>query len=236
MKKVIHRSYERKICGKNWIRIAASFRPDMPLEQRHFGYLIALDEAIIEPAAKGFGMHPHNNLEIISVILKGQLIHEDSMGNRVICQAGDVQLLSAGTGILHNEYNASDHEYIEMLQIWILPQLKNIMPTYHYQSGKKLQDKNCFYPIIAPQKKVHCLPINQQAYIYWGRFDATVTETYHIHKATHGIYFFVLEGEVAIDNEILQTRDAIGLTIFETVSFTTLVATQLLIIEVPMYT
>jgi hypothetical protein len=234
MKKIIHRAYQRKIEDLGWIRIATSLKSEFSVtEQRHFGCLIRLDDTILQPGARGFGMHSHNNLEIVSIVLKGQLLHEDSVGHRIICQAGDIQVISAGSGIMHNESNASEHDSVEILQIRILPSKKNFMPSYQHLAALNIPQNNCQL-LIAPNAEKSILKINQNAYLYQGHFDAHYSYRYHLKKSVHGVYFFVLSGKLKVGDEILERRDGLGLYFFQEVDVLALDKSQVLVIEVPM--
>ncbi|MCV6638232.1 pirin family protein [Candidatus Albibeggiatoa sp. nov. NOAA] len=235
MKKIIHRAYQRKIEDLGWIRIATSLKPELSAaEQRHFGCLVRLDDTMLQPGARGFGMHSHNNVEIISIVIKGQLLHEDSVGHRAICQAGDIQVTSAGSGIMHNESNASEHDGVEVLQIRILPSKKNLMPSYQNLASQDIPRNQCQLLIAPNTKQKKVLQINQDAYFYRGHFDAHFSYRYHLKKSVNGVYFFILSGKLKVGDEVLERRDGLGLYFFQEVDVLALEKSEVLVIEIPM--
>jgi len=248
MAKIVHRANERRFHDMGWMSIAASFRQDMPsLDRQQFGSLVTIDDTIVLPAAKGFGMHPQQNLEIINWVLKGALVHENSLGHQDIAYAGDLQLISSGSGILHHEYNYSDSEAVELLQIWILPKEQNTIPHYTALSRPELKWDNRFKTLIVPQLSqlppcaatppvnAEQLGILQDAYVAMGYFEAQAQGYYTLQQAINGLYIMVISGTIAITAERLTAKDAMGLTEIETVHFQALTATQLLAIEVPLH-
>jgi quercetin 2,3-dioxygenase len=235
MHKIIHRSYQRKLEDLGWARIATSLRVELSAsEPMHFGCLVRLDDAVLRPNARGFGMHPHSNMEIVSVVLKGQLLHEDSIGGRAVCKAGDIQLISSGSGIMHNESNPSEQEVVEMLQIWILPQKKNQLPTYQHLAAQNLTENRCQLLVSHQPQEKNILKINQIANIYRGVFAANYVYRYHLKLPTHGVYFFVLSGKLKINDEILEKRDGLGLSFFQEINVQSLEPSEVLVLEVPL--
>ncbi len=236
MKKIIHRAYQRRIDDLGWIRIATSMKPELfsATEQKHFGCLVRLDDAILQPGAHGFGMHSHNNVEIISIVLKGQLLHEDSVGHRSICQAGDIQITSAGSGIMHNESNASDSDCVEVLQIRILPNKKNLMPNYQHLAAQQISNNRCQLLVAPEPEQKNVLKINQNTFFHRGNFEAHYSYRYHLKKSIHGVYFFVLSGKIKVGDEILERRDGLGLYFFQEVDILSLEKSEILVIEIPM--
>jgi redox-sensitive bicupin YhaK (pirin superfamily) len=235
MKKIIHRAYQRRIEDLGWIRIATSLRPELTAaEQRHFGCLVRLDDTLLQPGARGFGMHSHNNVEIVSIILKGQLLHEDSIGHRAVCQMGDIQLTSAGSGIMHNESNASENDGVEILQIRILPGKKNLMPRYQHLASHNIPQNRCQLLIAPESEQQNILTINQDAYFHRGNFDAHFSYRYRLKKSIHGVYLFVLSGKLKVGDEILDRRDGLGLYFFQEVDVLALEKSDILVIEIPM--
>lgn len=235
MKKIIHRAYERKIEDLGWIRIATSLKPELSAaEQRSFGCLVRLDDAILQPGARGFGMHSHNNVEIVSIVLKGQLLHEDSTGHRAVCKPGDIQVISAGSGIMHNESNASEQDGVEILQIRILPSKKNFMPSYQHLAAQNIPQNHCQMLISPEGSKNRQLKINQDAYFYRGHFDADYSHRYQSKQSVHGVYFFVLSGKLKVGDDVLERRDGLGLYFFQEVDVLALEKSEVLLIEIPM--
>ncbi|WP_353570414.1 pirin family protein [Candidatus Albibeggiatoa sp. nov. BB20] len=235
MKKIIHQAYQRKIEDLGWIRIATSLNPKLSAaEQRHFGCLVRLDDTLLQPGARGFGMHSHNNVEIISIILKGQLSHEDSTGHRAVCQTGDIQVTSAGSGIMHNESNASEHDSVEVLQIRILPSKKNFMPSYQRLTTLDIPQNHCQLLVAPKPNSKNVLKINQDAYLYRGHFDAGYSYCYHMKKSVNGVYFFILSGKLQVGDDVLERRDGLGLYFFQDIDVLALEKSEILLIEVPM--
>jgi hypothetical protein len=204
-------------------------------ERMGFGLLRVINDDIVQPS-KGFGTHPHKNMEIVSIPISGELRHHDSMGNTQIIRAGEVQIMSAGTGISHSEYNGSDSDPVSFLQIWVLPKLQNIEPRYGQQLFSCNDRKNKFQVVVSPDKDSgdSAMRINQDAWFLRGDFDTGQTGSYEIKREGNGMYFFVIEGAVTIADEQLQRRDAIGIEGATIINFEVAEDCQLLIIDVPM--
>lgn len=235
MRKIVHRADTRKIQDKGWIRTACSFHADMPTsDQRHFGTLVAINETIMQAGSRGLGMHSHSNMELLSLVLSGTLGHEDSTGSRTSFSAGQMQLISCGTGILHNEYNCSETDPLTLLQLWISPSTYNIMPRYHNQLLQKINLHNQLHVVAAPVVARNRLRINQESYVAIGHLDKGVAIDYSLRRAVNGVYFLLLNGQVRIAEEILDSRDAIGLSEFQTAKIHALEQSELLAIQVPM--
>ena len=182
----------------------------------------------------GFGKHNHDNMEIISIPLQGSLAHSDSTGNEGVISTGDVQIMSAGSGIQHAEYNASETELVNFLQLWIIPKEKNIQPRYDQLSFTKEQLRNQLRPIVSATEKEGTLWINQDAELYLGEFDASIEISHDIKSANHGIYLFVIEGSLTIGDITLNKRDGIGIYDTDSVLATVHKHSKLLLIEVPI--
>lgn len=233
MKKIIQRAAERGTTEFGWLHSKHSFSFGQyynPLKER-FGLLRVLNDDIVEPG-EGFGTHHHDNMEIISIVLKGQLEHRDSMGNGSIINEGDVQVMSAGTGITHSEFNPSVNEEVNFLQLWIYPSDKGIEPRYDQK--KFIFSENELKKIVSNNKSGEELYIHQDASIYLGRFNKGKEYSFSNDKKEYGSYLFILEGSILLDTEILNKRDAIG--IYETDSFTlkTEMESKFILISVPM--
>jgi redox-sensitive bicupin YhaK (pirin superfamily) len=235
MRKIVHRADTRKIQDKGWIRTACSLHAEMPTpDQQCFGTLVAINETIMQASCRGLGMHSHSNLELLSLVLSGTLGHEDSTGNRTQFSAGQMQLISCGTGILHNEYNHSETDPLSLLQLWISPATYNIMPRYHHQLLNNINLHNQLHVIAAPVAAKNRLRINQEAYIAIGNLDKGIKIDYSLRRAINGVYFFLLSGQVQLAEETLFSRDAIGLYEFQTVKIHALEKSELLAIQVPV--
>jgi len=182
----------------------------------------------------GFGRHPHNNMEIISIPLSGVLAHGDSMGNTGIIRKGEVQVMSAGTGILHSEKNASHTEEVQFLQIWIFPREQNLEPRYDQISLAGLEKPNDFQQIVSPDKEDDGAWIHQDAWFFIATMDRELSKTYTLKKEGNGVYIFVLEGKIIVGDQVLERRDGLGLTDLKSFDLSTLTKAEVLIMEVPM--
>jgi len=236
MKKTLHPATERGHNDIGWLNTWHSFsfsswyNPD----KVHFGALRVLNDDFVAPSM-GFGMHAHDNMEIITIILDGQLEHQDSMGNKGVINAGEVQVMSAGTGIRHSEYNPSDKNTVNLLQIWVFPKENDIEPRYDQKSFADAMKPNELVTLIAPEKTGDSLWINQDARFTMGKFDTDTNVEYTIKTPGNGAYVFVIDGSATIDGTVLNKRDALGIA--DAASFNTAVSanSQILIIEIPMY-
>lgn len=198
----------------------------------NFGALRVLNDDRVAPG-KGFGTHPHKNMEIISIPLKGKLKHGDSHQNSRVITPGDIQTMSAGTGIYHSEMNGSDTEAVEFLQIWVMPEKLNTPPAYQDFDVRPLLRKNEMALIVSPDGDTPARLL-QQTWFSIGEIEAGKKIDYHMHQSHSGVYIFVMEGEVKVDGTILSRRDGMG--VYETGSFEleTLKDSHILFIEVPM--
>jgi redox-sensitive bicupin YhaK (pirin superfamily) len=200
-----------------------------------FGALRVINDDIVQPSM-GFGTHPHENMEIISIPIIGELRHQDSMGNVQHIKAGEVQIMSAGTGITHSEYNGSDADPVNFLQIWVLPKKQDIEPRYGQQLFSCDDRKNEFQEVVSPDKGSNSdtIRINQDVWFSQGDFDAGYTGTYTIKRPGNGAYFFVIDGAVTIADEHLGRRDGIGIEDTDSIDFAATEDCQLLVMDVPM--
>jgi len=232
---IYHAAASRGNADHGWLKSyhSFSFANYFNEEKMHFGALRVLNDDVVAPG-RGFGMHPHENMEIITIPLKGNLEHEDSMGNKGVIKEGDVQVMSAGTGVMHSEYNKSKEEELAFLQIWLFPRAQNLSPRYDQVNINDLKVKNKFYQIISPNKDEQGAWINQDAWFYMGEFDAGLEEKYNLHNKENGVYFFILDGEVEIEGKKLSKRDALGIWNINNLNVKTLSKAQILLIEVPM--
>ncbi|RYU89331.1 pirin family protein [Mucilaginibacter terrigena] len=235
MKTVFHPANERGHNDIGWLKanFSFSFGPYHNPEKVHFGALRVLNDDTIGEGM-GFGSHPHDNMEITTIVLEGAVEHKDSMGNKGIIKPGDVQVMSAGTGVVHSEYNPSQTEPAKALQIWVFPKVRNIQPRYDQKNFTEVMVQNQFTTMISPVKSDDTLWLNQDTTFSQGKFDAGQTVDYTIKTAGNGAYIFVIEGDVNIAGTALNKRDAIG--VYDTEEFTieTNSESRILIIEVPM--
>ena len=237
MRGILHKADTRGLADHGWLqsRHTFSFASYHDPERMGYGLLRVLNDDIVQPSM-GFGTHPHENMEIVSIPLTGELRHQDSMGNTQHIRAGEVQIMSAGTGITHSEYNGSDSEIVAFLQIWVLPKFRNIEPRYGQQEFSRDHRKNNFQIVVSPDKDNSdgAIWINQDAWFLLGDFDTGQTGDYRIKREGNGAYFFVIEGAVTIADQQLERRDALGIGDATNVDFKIAEDCQLLVIDVPM--
>lgn len=235
MKKTLHRSTSRGFVDHGWLQSyhTFSFGGYYDPARIHFGLLRVLNDDIVA-GGKGFGTHPHDNMEIITVPLRGALEHKDSMGNTSVIRAGEVQIMSAGTGITHSEYNHSLTEPVNLLQIWIFPKKKNIEPRYEQKILDLSKVHGSFLTIVSPNGSENAVSINQDAWLSIAEVEELQQLTYILRFKGNGIYLFVIEGSVETGEEVLHERDAIGITEVEELTIKALSSSKLLVIEVPM--
>lgn len=232
---ILIRSEERGKANHGWLNAkhTFSFAGYYNPERVHFGMLRVLNDDIVAPGM-GFGMHPHDNMEIITIPLYGQLEHKDNMGNKKVITAAEVQIMSAGTGVVHSEYNPSQTEEVNLFQIWIFPKEKNIAPRYDQKIFSITDRQNKFQTVVSPDKDDSSLWINQDAYISLAKISEGTTLNYSMNKIGNGAFAMIIKGNSTIENEILDTRDAIGINDKSEISITANETTEVLVIEVPM--
>ena len=235
MNKVIHKAATRGTANHGWLnsKHTFSFANYYNSERMNFGVLRVLNDDTVA-GGMGFGTHPHDNMEIISIPLAGDLQHSDSMGNVTVIKEGDVQAMSAGTGVTHGEKNNNSDKEVKFLQIWIIPNKKNVTPKYDQISLKDVAKKNEFYQVLSPNKDDQGVWIHQDAWFHIGDFSKGSTDEYKIKKAGNGVYAFILEGEVELNGEKLAKRDGMGVWDTETISLTATTDARVLLMEVPM--
>jgi hypothetical protein len=237
MKTVLDRSNTRGYADHGWLKShhTFSFASYQNPERMNFGMLRVLNDDLVQPKM-GFGTHPHQNMEIISIPLKGALSHKDSMGNKRAIEVGEVQVMSAGTGLTHSEFNDSKTDEVNFLQLWIIPEEMNVQPNYEQRQFDSTDQKNRLQTVVAPKDKLEgkALPITQQAYIYRSSLDTGVALDLEVKSPNNGFYIFVVDGELEVANEILKSRDAIGVYETKNVQLNAQKSSELVIIEVPM--
>lgn len=211
MKTVLHKANTRGHANHGWLdsHHTFSFANYYNPERMNFGVLRVLNDDVVA-SGRGFSKHPHDNMEIISIPLEGDLEHQDSMGNKAIIKAGDVQVMSAGTGVFHSEMNKNKDKDVKFLQIWMFPNQRNVTPRYDQITLKDTDLKNEFYQVLSPNKEDDGVWVHQNAWFHIGKFDKDKSETYTIKADGNGVYAFVLEGDVTIEGQILGKRDGFG--------------------------
>ncbi len=237
-KTILHKGETRGHAMHGWLESfhTFSFAEYHDPDRIHFGALRVLNDDRVAPGM-GFGTHPHDNFEIISIPLSGDLEHKDSMGNTSIIHYGDIQVMSAGTGIRHSEYNYNKDKEVRFLQIWIIPNKMNVTPRYDQITLKTADRHNKLQQILSPNPEDEGVWIHQDAWFYLGQFDQDFTKEYTIHHHENGIYAFVLEGEFIIEGIRLARRDGVG--IWDTTQIEIKASapdSELLLMEVPMST
>lgn len=237
MKKILHPATTRGAANYGWLqaRYSFSFANFFDPNRVQFGKLRVLNDDIIAPGM-GFGKHPHNNMEIVTIPQEGAVKHQDSMGNEGIVSAGEIQVMSAGLGIEHSEMNAKSDEALKLFQIWIFPEEDNVTPRYDQKSIASLLQPNELTAIVKPKSEAHEdeLWIHKQAFFNLGEFETDKKFQYTIQKPGHGAYVLVIEGQAIIDDDTLEKRDAMGIWDTNSIEISVTKGTRLLLIEVPM--
>jgi len=236
MEKVsIHKANTRGHANHGWLNAhhTFSFASYYNEDRVHFGVLRVLNDDIIA-GGMGFGTHPHDNMEIITIPLSGDLEHKDSMGNSSVIKQGDIQVMSAGTGISHSEKNHNKDKECKLLQIWLFPNKENVTPRYGQISLNLADRKNNWQQIISPNENDAGLWIHQNAWFYLTNLDEGKELTHKLNLKDNGVYIFVIEGDVSVNNNPLTKRDGIGLVGTETVTVKASSNAEVLLMEVPM--
>ncbi|OXA96191.1 pirin family protein [Flavobacterium hercynium] len=232
---VLHKGETRGNANHGWLNAYHSFsfaswyNPD----RIQFGALRVLNDDTIA-AGMGFGTHPHDNMEIITIPLEGDLAHKDSMGNTEIIKNGDIQVMSAGTGVQHSEFNPNEDQQTKLLQIWLFPNKRNVAPRYQQITLDVADRHNKFSQILSPNADDEGVWIHQDAWFNMGNFDAGTSTTYNLKKEGNGVYAFILKGNVTINGQELNTRDAMGISDFETLNITANTEAEILLMDIPM--
>ncbi|MBE2227241.1 MAG: pirin family protein [Ignavibacteria bacterium] len=235
MKTTLHKAETRGKADHGWLNShhTFSFASYHNPERVRFGLLRVLNDDIVQ-AGEGFGTHPHDNMEIISIPLSGALAHKDSTGNEHVINTGDVQIMSAGSGLYHSEYNASKKEAVNFLQIWVFPKERDIEPRYDQRSYDPDDRKNKFQLVVSPEKESSSLWINQDSYFSLTDLEKGTSIEYKLHNPANGIYLFLIEGSIRAGDIQLNKRDGLGIEDTSSINLTAAENSQLLLIEVPM--
>jgi len=232
---ILHKSESRGDANHGWLhsKHTFSFANYYNPERMHFGVLRVLNDDSVA-AGMGFGTHPHDNMEIISIPLEGDLEHKDSMGNTTVIKNGDIQVMSAGTGIQHSEYNKNKDKAVKFLQIWVFPNKKNVTPRYD-QITLKLEDRhNKLQQILSPNANDEGVWIHQNAWFHLGKFDKDIATDYTIKGKGNGVYIFNLIGTLEVNGQLVETRDGFGIWDTDKISIKATTNSEFLIMEVPM--
>jgi redox-sensitive bicupin YhaK (pirin superfamily) len=235
MKTTLHRANTRGHANHGWLNSFHSFSFGGYYEpsRMHFGALRVLNDDTVA-AGMGFGKHPHDNMEIVSIPTFGDLKHKDSMGNETVIKEGDIQIMSAGTGIAHSEMNANANKEVRFFQIWIIPNKKNVEPRYDQYSIDVNKMHNNLLQILSPNAAEEGVWIHQDAFFSLGQLDAGFETTFSLKKSGNGVYAFVIEGDVTINGQSLNSRDGLGIEDFETLDIKADSDARLLLMEIPM--
>lgn len=237
VKKTLYKAGTRGQADHGWLktRLTFSFAGYHDPKRVHFGVLRVLNDDQIA-GGKGFGMHPHDNMEIITIPLEGVVEHRDNQGNHGIITKGEVQVMSAGTGVYHSEFNHLKDETLKLFQIWLFPNKGNVTPRYGQMAFDVAAQHNDFQLLVSPIEAniPNTLGIHQDAYFSMGKFEAGQEFTYKINREGNGLFIMVVNGSVNASGELLELRDGLGLENITAVNFKTENGVELLLMEVPM--
>ncbi len=235
MKKAFHAANTRGNANHGWLNAnhSFSFANYHNPERMNFGALRVLNDDTIAPGM-GFGTHPHENMEIITIPLEGDLEHKDSMGNIGVINEGEIQVMSAGTGVHHSEYNKNADQAVKVLQLWVFPKKQNVTPRYDQMSVRDLKKPNDFYQVLSPNSEDAGMWVHQDTWFHLGEFDVEKSLDYTLKKPGNGVYVFVIEGSFNVEGENLKKRDAIGIWETDSINFTAQSESKVLLVEVPM--
>lgn len=234
MKTILHKANTRGHASFGWLNSyhTFSFGHYYNPERIHFGALRVLNDDTVK-GGMGFSKHPHDNMEIVSIPLSGDLHHKDTTGRDEIIRQHDVQIMSAGSGIAHSETNANHDKEVKFLQIWIFPKEKNIEPRYQQKSFKPEDRLNQVLTVVAPDDE-QAVWINQDAWFSLANLEAGIEKTYQIKRKENGVYAFIIGGQVTINGEQLDARDGLGIWETDTINITANSNAEILLIDVPM--
>jgi quercetin 2,3-dioxygenase len=232
----IHKADTRGAADHGWLKAkhTFSFASYYDESRIHFGLLRVLNDDIVEPAM-GFGTHPHDNMEIVTIPLEGALEHKDSMGHIEVIKSGEIQIMSAGSGLRHSEYNHSKTEPVNLLQIWVFPKERDIEPRYDQRIYNDEGKKNKFQTLVSPNKETKdTMWINQNAYFSLAKIDDGKEIDYKVNSKGNGVYVFIIDGAITIDGQDFAKRDGLGIEEAETIKINASKKSYILAIEVPM--
>ena len=234
MKTILHKAATRGHANHGWLNSyhTFSFAGYHEPTRIHFGALRVLNDDTVAPSM-GFGKHPHDNMEIVSIPLSGDLEHQDSTGRHEIIKQGDVQIMNAGSGISHSEKNANRDREVKFLQIWVFPKEKNIVPRYEQKSFPLADRHNKLQTVVAPDD-ANAVWINQDAWFTLGSFDKDTIADYQLHNSQSGVYAFVIKGSISLNGVELAERDGLGITDITSIDIKATTDTEVLLMEIPM--
>lgn len=234
MQTILHKATTRGHASFGWLNSyhSFSFGNYYHPERIHFGALRVLNDDTVS-AGMGFGEHPHDNMEIVSIPLSGDLHHRDSTGRNEIIRQGDVQIMSAGSGISHSEMNANKDREVKFLQLWIMTGKRNIPPRYEQKSFAAAERKNTIVPVVAPDI-ASAVWINQNAWLSMADFSEGFTAEYPLRKQENGVYVFLLNGNISVNGQEMNSRDGLGIWETTALQIKANQASEILLIEVPM--
>ncbi len=236
MKNILHKADTRGHANHGWLDSyhSFSFASYQNPERIHFGALRVLNDDTVA-GGMGFGTHPHDNMEIISIPTSGDLEHFDNMGNKQVIRQGDVQVMSAGTGIQHGEKNKNKDKEVRFFQIWVFPNKKNVTPRYEQKSFSDGDKHNKLLTVVSPIGNTDGgVQIHQDAWFSLGKLDKGIETTYQLKKQTNGVYAFIIEGDVTINGEKLNRRDGLGITDASMLTIQAVTDAEILLMEVPL--
>jgi len=236
MKNILHKASTRGHANHGWLDSyhTFSFSGYYNPERVHFGALRVLNDDTVS-GGMGFGKHPHDNMEIISIPTIGDLEHQDSMGNKQVIRQGDVQVMSAGTGIEHSEKNKNRDQEVKFFQIWVFPNKKNVEPRYDQKNFSEADKKNKLITVVSPLGTSDGgVQVHQDAWFSMGKLDKGFETHYSLKKKENGVYVFVIEGDVTVNGEKLNSRDGLGIIGANEIAIKATGATEILLMEVPM--
>ncbi|ESU23255.1 pirin-like protein [Flavobacterium enshiense DK69] len=232
---ILHKADTRGNANHGWLQSyhTFSFANYFNPERMNFGALRVLNDDTVA-AGMGFGKHPHQDMEIISIPLEGDLEHQDSIGNKTVIKNGDIQVMSAGTGVQHSEYNKNQDEQVKFLQIWVIPNKRGVKPRYDQITLNQEDRHNKLQQILSPNPDDAGVWIHQDAWFHLGKFDKDITTDYHFKKQSNGLYVFVLNGDITVNGQALNKRDGFGIWDIDKVSIKADSEAEFLLMEVPM--
>jgi len=233
---IIHKADTRGYANHGWLKAkhSFSFANYYNPERMHFGALRVLNDDYVE-GGMGFGTHPHDNMEIITIPLAGAIEHKDSMGNGTVIKRGDIQVMSAGTGIMHSEFNHNKNVPLQLLQIWVFPDKKNVEPRYQQITLNENSYQNRLLQIVSPDKEDEGVWVHQNAWFNIGNFSSNQTVNYKLKSADNGVYAFIINGSFQVNGNLLSTRDGMGIWNTDRFDFKAMEEnSEILLMEIPM--